>query len=184
MPNLCENHTHILGPKEDIERLFAVLDTPNAEQPLINLYPMPLMDADNVREWSVSNWGTKWGDYDYFSDDIEIEDYEDGTAGVSLSYHTAWSPFDVTYWTKVSTDWPTLWFTTSYSEPGCCFVGAFSARDGVVENYETTDLPEWSGEPDDYPEWLDAVDQLRNECADVVDELIHRNTVDKIIEDV
>jgi hypothetical protein len=175
MPNLCENHTSIFGPKEDIERLFAVLDIPNAEQPLTNLYPMPIDIADeNIREWRIANWGNKWGDYDYFTDDIHVEDYEDGTASISLSYHTAWSPFDKNYWTKVSFQWPTLWFTTSYSEPGMCFVGAFSARNGAVKNIETTDLPDWSGLSEDYSDWLDAIDQLRNECADLVDERTHK----------
>ena len=170
MPNHCENHTSIIGPKDDIERLFAVLDTTNTDHPMANLCPMPIdIEEGNIREWTINNWGTKWGDYDYFTDDIHIEYYEDGTANISLSYMTAWGPFDIAYWTKVSTDWPTLWFTSSYSEPGCQFVGAFSARDSKVENYETTDLPDWSGDDDGYPEWLDAIDQLRNECADIVD---------------
>lgn len=174
MPNHCENHTSILGPKEDIERLFAVLTAGDDERLLVNLHPMPADIADeNIREWRLSNWGTKWGDYDYFSDDIEVEHHDDGMASISLSYHTAWSPFDTVYWTKVSTDYPTLWFTTSYSEPGMCFVGAFSARNGIVKNVETA-MPDWSGEEDDYPKWLDAIDQLRNECADLVDERIHK----------
>ena len=175
MPNHCENHTSILGPKEDIERLFGVITAPADDRLLVHLYPVPEGTTDtDAYDWCWNNWGTKWGDYDHFSDGIEVEHFEDGTASLSFSYHTAWGPFDTNYWTKVSTDWPSLWFTTSYSEPGCQFVGAFSARNGVVKNQETNELPDWSGDEDDYCDWLDAVDQLRNEYADMVDELIHK----------
>ena len=73
MPNHCENHTSIIGPKDDIERLFAVLDTTNTDHPMANLCPMPIdIEEGNIREWTINNWGTKWGDYDYFTDDIQI----------------------------------------------------------------------------------------------------------------
>lgn len=168
MPNHCENHTSIIGPREDIERLLAVITAPADDHLLAHLYPVP-EDVTDSYHWCIENWGTKWGDYDHFSDEIEAFHHNDNTSSISVSYMTAWSPFGENYWRKVSKDYPTLWFTTSYAEQGMCFVGAFAVRNGSIENHETDQLPDWSGEDEDYADWLDAMDELRNTCADIVD---------------
>lgn len=78
----------------------------------------------NWYDWSIANWGTKWGDYDHFVD-------SDGEGHHEFGYHTAWAPFDNSFWLKVSALYPELTFIVVYQETGMTFAGASKYQDGV-----------------------------------------------------
>lgn len=107
-------------------------------------------------DWCNSNWGTKWGDYDHYNPEVF-----DGM--FAIFYSTAWAPYQDLFWHKVSLDWPTLTFVTTYDEPGMAFYGAIGAHNGQVVDVS-----------DDYPE-IDWGNEAEAETAqDIIAEDLDR----------
>lgn len=93
---------------------------------------------DNLKEygckdwysWSVKNWGTKWGAYDFVevNNEPDIENYE-------IVFNTAWSP-PVPVIEKLGELFPDLSFTLHYFEPGAGFAGCLEVEgDESSDNY-------------------------------------------------
>jgi hypothetical protein len=112
--------------------------------------------------WTHDNWGTKWGDYDHWHE-AQLEEAASGE--ILYKYITAWGPLDERFWAKVSEMFPTLTFTTAYSEPGMDFCGGISARNGVVASRYSDDLPEFvdDGSVDS---WMNSIDEIADRLAD------------------
>lgn len=171
MPNYCENHTNISGPIEDVRAILDAMRGEDGETLISNLIPMPADIADGWYSWARDNWGTKWGDFDHFSDDgFEIDEYDQDQAQTWCSYMTAWCSFDERFWLRVSRMFPTLTFTTTFQEEGMGFVGAVAVRNGFGGKAYTEDLPSYP-EPEQEGEWdvqdyCDALCDLRERMLD------------------
>jgi len=137
-----------------------------AEQDDIHQRNIDKYGHKNWYDWAYVNWGTKWGDYDYISAQMNLIDTWE-TADISLSFHTAWGPFEPQFWLKVSADYPTLTFSIGYHEPGMMFLGSETYKNGEQtysehsEDYsvETGDIPDDSDEFDD---WWSKFENLRD----------------------
>lgn len=138
-----------------------------AEQALIEEAMLTKYGHKDWYSWALANWGTKWGDYDYFSAQHNVIDTWE-TADISLSFHTAWGPFSQNFWKKVSADFPTLTFTIAYDELGMAFCGAEKYHNGeqVFERYiddynQVIGEPDWDN-PDDVDMWFEHKSTLRD----------------------
>lgn len=164
MPNHCENHTNISGPLPDVRACLDAMRGDEEEILLKNLLPMPADLGDRWYSWALDNWGTKWGDYEHWSDDgFDIDEYEDGQGQMWSSYYTAWGSFSESFWRQVSLRFPTLTFTNTYQEESMAFAGAVAVRNGVVSEAYTEELPDYP-EPDENGEW-DTQDHCDAMCA-------------------
>lgn len=79
---------------------------------------------ENWYEWCLSNWGTKWGDYDTAL-------VGEGGWGARFSFQTAWSPGTAGL-EKISASYPELVFVNAYEEPGCDFIGCSAFHRGTL----------------------------------------------------
>jgi hypothetical protein len=86
--------------------------------------------VDNWYDWTIRNWGSKWGVYDETEWDItEIED--DGLSSAKIWYQTAWSPVTIA-WERISKNYPTLEFFHEFADEGGAFVGNQLIQDGNI----------------------------------------------------
>jgi hypothetical protein len=160
MPNHCENHTYVYGPKESLLHFAHAVKMGHEGISIANLIPCPAeRQGDNL--WCDENWGTKWGDYDHH----EVHGVEDVTDSIELVYLTAWRPFGPQFWERVSANWPGLSFVTTYEEAGMEVFGATAARNGVV-GVVPGDYPEspvdWDDE-DEVDAYRDLLDEMRSD---------------------
>lgn len=104
MPNWVKNNVCVIGKKEDVN-LFAERHLKHDEDgfDFETIIPMPeniyrgslgaeeykKYGQDNWYDWSIKNWGTKWGSKDTYVDGIT--EYSDNTAELRFSFDTAWS---------------------------------------------------------------------------------------------
>lgn len=136
MPNWCENHFSISGPKDKIEALF------NA-----SVEKGGLLEAMvPIGEWDYSTasetWGTKWD----VQPDAEYSESQDGSeASITGSFDSAWAPPIAAFeaYSKENTD---VVAELSYFEPGMCFTGRWSLPHGdesyIIEPTDLTQIPE------------------------------------------
>jgi hypothetical protein len=75
--------------------------------------------------WRIDNWGTKW--------DIEASLEQEDDELIEYQFDSAWSP-PVPWMDVVSKKFPRLKFQMKYEEPGMCFMGNASAKDGVYND--------------------------------------------------
>lgn len=90
---------------------------------------------DNWYDWSIANYGTKWGIYD-------TAEWEVGTKQASLFYCTAWSPADK-FFINASVKYPKLLFITEFADEGGGFVGRETYENGELVDTESF---EWNDE--------------------------------------
>lgn len=154
MPNHCENNFCITGPKKELKKFYDGIKEHGDELSIMKSYfpcPKELKEAkanfeDNPEmiakygfsswyDWSVENWGTKWGDYDL---DIDLSDTH-----VSGFFMSAWAP-PINGFVGVSKKFPKLQFELSYSEPGMCFAGEATIKDGDILSQDEREM-----EPDE-----------------------------------
>jgi hypothetical protein len=174
MPNYCENHTSISGDLSELRACHDALLGADGERLLANLLPMPDDVGDGWYEWCRENWGTKWGDFDHWSDDpFEINDHGDGTGYFCSSYMTAWCSFSREFWEKVSARFPSLYFDTTYEEPMMSFAGAVTAKGGVSAETYTEALPSYDDDADDgAQDYCDAMCDLRDKLREQAEQLL------------
>jgi hypothetical protein len=135
MPNWCANTADIFGPANVIRKLETAAREGNL---FTSLRPMPKelentispSEGPNWYDWSVSNWGTKW---DTGADVTVIEPNDSyGTAGISLSFDTAWAP-PIEWYSYISEEYALI-INASYYEPGMGYVGTWS--EGECHQYD------------------------------------------------
>ena len=77
--------------------------------------------VDNWYDWTIANWGSKWGVYDETEWNItDVED--DGLSSAGIWYQTAWTPVTIA-WERISKNYPTLEFFHEFADEGGAFVG-------------------------------------------------------------
>ena len=149
MPNHCESDLTVVG---DVSIINALLERYKGEgdelldADKIMPYPQKFKDIDAAYErgeserdgfnsggyqWCVSNWGTKWGMY-------EFSNLTRKPRSVSLSFQSAWSP-PLPLIRKMSEDFPQLRFNLRYFEGGAGFQGIYTVKAGIVLVDETND---------------------------------------------
>ena len=159
MPNLCTNSLSLDGPAADIA---AFVNAVHGQESITNaLLPVPADQADNWYEWSIANYGTKWGDYD-----TELTYHND--AGAAYRFTTAWSPLSEGI-RQISSQFPTITFTLVFDEPGDELMGGYLIADGKILNVVSVASEDWpelkldvNGE-ELFDEWFQALNDLRDQ---------------------
>lgn len=146
MPNHCESDLRVNGPKTEVERFFETLRGDKGALDADKIIPYPehfkeldakakahtfrtgehIADGYNSGgyEWCISNWGTKWGMYN-FSELIF------GKTFATVSFQSAWAP-PLPLILKASEMFPKLVLTLKYYEMGAGFKGTYKVQGGRV----------------------------------------------------
>ena len=148
MPNWCNNHIEIIGPKHKVD---ALIKGAKAGEFLNTLYPMPkeLVDTEsssdtekmskqpevdghnNWYDWRVAKWSTKW-DVDVYDGSIQEQEElfgkDDGDKKVAFGFDSAWSPpiGACEYYLENNND---MSIRLTYYEPGMDFMGVWEDFD-------------------------------------------------------
>lgn len=157
MPNHTDNRIILehKDPKEItyIWEIFQLEDTPfcqmiipmpreleNTTSPCPEGVKQPVIDGhDNWYDWRVEHWGTKWDIYD-----ADCERIDDNT--LQIYFSSAWSPPVPVFERLVDMGFD---IDARYLDEGWMFIGQFTAQDGVVDDYCTSDV---ENVKEDYPE--------------------------------
>lgn len=166
MPNWCTNQLIICGPITWIDLFHEKVTVGDKYEILNSLYPVPedligmpsmagtIPDGDPDKEqkvanlekygsadwydWSVTNWGTKWGDCDTaYRDSRNISDSNLKTA--MYTFDTAWGPPQegIIY---IAKSFKPILFDLRYQEPGMGFCGYARIGNGELLHEHTSDL--------------------------------------------
>ena len=148
MPNWCNNHIEIIGPKKKVD---ALIKGAKAGEFVNTLYPMPKELADtesssdnekmskqpvvdghnNWYDWRVANWSTKW-DVDVYDGSIQEQEElfgkDDGDKKVAFGFDSAWSPpiGACEHYLQNNND---MSIRLTYYEPGMDFMGIWEDFD-------------------------------------------------------
>ena len=160
MPNLCTNSLSLDGPAADVAAFVAAVH--GQESITAALLPVPADQADNWYEWSLANYGTKWGDYDTYLT------YHHDDTGALYRFTTAWTPLCEGI-RLISRKFPTITFTLVYDEPGDELMGGYLIADGKIHNEVSVASEDWpelkvdaTGE-ELFDEWFEALNDLRDQ---------------------
>jgi hypothetical protein len=166
------NELALLGPKDVLEEIAAtglqlakLVPWPTDLDGFQKITPVPKSEkkaraelmkkygVDNLYDWCIENWGTKWdpGEQNCAIEEStrsmiqskgkkrKIKEYE-----ILVSFDTAWSPpveAMKTVFDRYKDRGLTLWM--EYFEPGCRFLGTVTTHDGKFEDqyreYKTAD---------------------------------------------
>lgn len=88
-------------------------------------------------DWSIANWGTKWGD-------CETELVHHVPTELLYTFDTAWSP-PIQLIQKMSVKYPTLSFSIVYEELGMGFIGGMKIVNGETVMEEDTEVDGGTG---------------------------------------
>ena len=85
MPNYCTNYLILGGNTEILKDIFYETQEFNQHGNFLQLLrPMPDLEESEIRDWRLSNWGTKWD-----ADHVSVDFYNDI---LTVYFDTAWSP--------------------------------------------------------------------------------------------
>ena len=198
MPNWCNNHIEIIGPKKKVD---ALIKGAKEGKFLNTLYPMPKQFEDtekssddeamakqpvidghnNWYDWRVDNWSTKWDvdlyDPDNLDEQEELFGPDDGDKRVAFGFDSAWSP-PIGACEQYLIDNNDMSIKLTYYEPGCDFMGIWEDFDDrcytVSEVAPTSESDFWQTEDgkhlDDY---MGIVDTMQQYEADQEEEVAH-----------
>ena len=148
MPNWCNNHIEIIGPKHKVD---ALIKGAKEGEFLNTLYPMPkqLEDTEssndtekmskqpvvdghnNWYDWRVAKWSTKW-DVDVYDGSIQEQEElfgkDDGDKKVAFGFDSAWSPPIGACETYLENN-NDMSIKLTYYEPGMDFMGIWEDFD-------------------------------------------------------
>ena len=148
MPNWCNNHIEIIGPKHKVD---ALIEGAKKGEFLNTLYPMPkeLVDTENSNDtekmskqpvvdghnnwydWRVDKWSTKW-DVDVYDGSIQEQEElfgkDDGDKKVAFGFDSAWSPPIGACETYLQNN-NDMSIRLTYYEPGMDFMGIWEDFD-------------------------------------------------------
>ena len=191
MPNWCNNHIEIIGPKKKVD---ALIKGAKAGEFVNTLYPMPkeledtqstsdeevmkkqpVVDGhNNWYDWRVQNWSTKWDvdlyDPDNLDEQEELFGPDDGDKRVAFGFDSAWSPpiGACEHYLQNNND---MSIRLTYYEPGCDFMGIWEDFDDrcytVSEVAPTSDSDFWQTEDgkhlDDYMSIVETMQQYEED---------------------
>lgn len=143
MPNWCFNRLSVKGDNDKVDEFIGAVNTNEGIQILESLIPRP-EDVEDWYQWSLDNWGTKWGDR-------EARMLRENEWTVFL-FDTAWSP-PIEGITRISAMFPDLTFVLVYEEGGMCFMGGERIEKGVVVLDVDCPYPDGPDDPDDEDGW-------------------------------
>jgi hypothetical protein len=98
---------------------------------------------------------------------------------ITVTYTTAWSPFDAVFFEQISKRFPNCLFTTHFDETGMNFVGASVAKNGVayIESAEIDfDYSAYDDSTDDgFTQMMDDLrDNIEAASEEIMNELFQR----------
>ena len=147
MPNWCDNTLNISGDQETLKNLKEFVGRPlkregdeTIEKPIFSLYNItaPTKDSEprigeafksqGDDDWyhnQINSWGTKW---DVAGENIFTSEKE---GFLSYSFDSAWSPPDLAI-ARLAEIFPTLSIEHVYNEPGMCFWGIMTYKNGEL----------------------------------------------------
>jgi len=99
--------------------------------------------CDNWYDWKTSNWGTKWGAYDFGWFESR-ENY--------FTFQTAWSTPDPIF-EKLAEMYPGLRFEIDVCEEGGYYSGNINIENGEVEDMLSSDNEQWKQFASDMMGW-------------------------------
>lgn len=142
MPNWCYNKLVVTGNQKDLNRFKGqAIVTEGREATALsieNFFPTPQEalaggdqmqgNGDNIKlpdwyNWRVENWGSKW--------DINATLEDEADNMLQYGYDSAWAPVN-TFLGRVSEMFPNLEFRVEWQEPGMCFSGEATYKDGEM----------------------------------------------------
>lgn len=130
----------------------------------------------NWYDWADANWSTKWGacDVDYIYEGSVHDGHE-----VTIKFESAWCPA-VELIRTISSKFPTLVFSLSYTEESDAFAGVEVFVQGFCEgefgiNPEFENLPDFDTDQDAF---YQAIEKQREKIMEAVD-----NALDQLSED-
>ena len=150
MPNWCSNQIRIEGPKEEIDRIWNILEDDTIDDGLLTALA-PLEGGWDYNH-AIDHWGTKWDVKDHSLSHEEYE-YNGSVRGILEGYfESAWGPPSeaVELWFNKNEDYEAdlLWY-----EPANDFCGALLS--GEFNQYEVSTLTDEFLTQDDVGEALD-----------------------------
>jgi len=194
MPNWCNNHIEIIGPKKKVD---ALIKGAKAGEFVNTLYPMPKELADtesssdnekmskqpvvdghnNWYDWRVANWSTKW-DVDVYDGSIQEQEElfgkDDGDKKVAFGFDSAWSPpiGACEHYLQNNND---MSIRLTYYEPGMDFMGVWEDFDDrcytCSVDAPTSDSDFWETEDgkhiDDYMGVVETMQQYEEDQKEI-----------------
>ena len=150
MPNWCSNQIRIEGPKEEIDRIWNILEDDTIDDGLLTA--LAPLEGDWDYNSAIELWGTKWDVKEHSLSHEEYE-YKGSVRGILEGYfESAWGPPSeaVEVWLNKNEDYEAdlLWY-----EPGNDFCGALLS--GEFNQYECSTLTDHFLTQDDVGEALD-----------------------------
>jgi len=127
MPNWCENTLSIDGEEKILKEFKEKAKTIESEKTretdlsLNQFIPMPEFEEEEWYEWAIDNWGCKWDITAYINHESKKE--------LIYTFDSPWSP-PLEAIKRISKLYPTLNFTIDYAEPGMCFGGIKTYKNG------------------------------------------------------
>lgn len=164
MPNWCENHFSIEGPRDAVKALWDSIQAgKESNQSLLSaMVPIGEWEYDKA----IDAWGTKW---DVDSENMEYTESTDGiTATLAGAFDSAWSPPVDAFaaWCEAN---PEANVQLSFFEPGARYTGVWDNESGLEEfEIDTTDyseIPDSLMEEFNIASWFDdeADEQIEDE---------------------
>ena len=129
MPNHITNNLTVKGSDKDVAEVMEILKDDEGGITFDNFAPMPAhlkgtnspSDAPNWYDWSIENWGTKWGAYDgqIVADDM-------------VTFLTAWSTPAAAI-QKLSAKYPKVEIFVEYADEDFSYnIGSYIYKNGKV----------------------------------------------------
>ena len=131
MPNWCYNKIEISGETETIKSLWEKAKEGGLLSAMI---PQPEdIIAEDIIEWRIDNWGTKW---DVDRHGLEFIDHGDDTASISGWFDSAWSPPINAYSNYCADKIDDVYIEAWYYEDDDDFAGHYTSDgiDDVIED--------------------------------------------------
>jgi hypothetical protein len=156
MPNWTNNCLCIEGDEEKVQDFINKVKTNNEELDedceyaiLNSLFPTPTNIGDGWYEWNIENWGTKWSDKETL---LAIRD----KGYAYFRFDTAWSP-PLEGLGRISTMFPDLTFTLTYTEESMGFAGCAGYLNGLMVNAQSEEISIDEDSYKDQGELMDAI---------------------------
>lgn len=162
MPNWCSTDIEIIGTREEMNKLAAIVNEAKEPGFLETICPSPNGDWDYA--WSVENWGTKW---DIGDGHAHVEDLATAhpilQARLTIATETAWAPPLEALGTYLENN-PEFFVKCCYYEPGMDFAGIWEeGSDDCLQDLHDENI-DWA-EPGSLAQELDSIYGICEEHA-------------------
>ena len=163
MPNWCSNSLTLSGPQAVLQEIAdtgfsftKLMPYPKEMEGIENVYPPPAEEVnkrarlnekygvDNLYDWCVKNWGTKWDVTPSMPLEIEPIMAPENLFELIIDFDSAWSPpVGVIKFIYDNYKDRGLSIHMEYFEPACAFLGTVTAENGefkdIYYDYQNVD---------------------------------------------